>query len=226
MKAVGYIRVSTEDQAREGLSLEAQLEKIRGYCVAKGWDLAGIIEDQGRSGKDLNRPGIQEVISKTEQRAFDVVVICKLDRMTRNIRDLGYLTQDVFEKNDVAFSSIADNFDTTTANGKLVLNILGSIAQWERDIVAERTKEVLSFKRGKGEWAGRVPYGFLIGEDGKLEENPEEIKTIQKAKRMKRQGVSLRAISERLGLSKSVVQRVVNVNLRTVKARYANGLAV
>ena len=224
MKAIAYVRVSTEDQAREGLSLEAQVEKIRGYCVAKGWSLLGIIQDQGRSGKDLNRPGIQEVIRKAEHGAFDVVVICKLDRMTRNIRDLGYLTQDIFEKNGVAFSSIADNFDTTTANGKLVLNILGSIAQWERDIVAERTREVLSFKRERGEWAGRVPYGFLIGDNGKLEENPEEIKTIQKAKRMKRRGLSVRVIADRLGLSKSVIHRIVNVNVRTMKVRYANGL--
>ena len=142
--------------------------------------------------------------------------------MTRNIRDLGYLTQDVFEANEVAFSSIADNFDTTTANGKLVLNILGSVAQWERDIIAERTREVLAHKKNKGEWAGRIPYGFLISDNGMLEENPDEIKSIRKVKSMKRQGVPIRSIADRLGLSKSVVHRLVNVNLRTLKARYIN----
>ena len=87
MRAIGYIRVSTEDQARDGLSLAAQVEKIRGYCIAKGWGLLEIIEDQGRSGKDLNRPGIEEIIKRAKHGAFDVLVICKLDRMTRNIRD-------------------------------------------------------------------------------------------------------------------------------------------
>ena len=86
--------------------------------------------------------------------------------------------------------------------------------------MAERATEVLNFKREKGEWAGRVPFGFLIGEDGKLQENPEQIKTIQRAKRMKRQGMSVRVIAERLRISKSVVQRLVNVNLRTIKTRY------
>ena len=226
MKAVGYIRVSTEEQAREGLSLESQKERIRGFCTAKGWMLTDIVSDAGYSGKDLNRPGMQRVLGLIEQKAFDVLIICKLDRMTRNIRDLGYLTQDVFENNGVAFSSIADNFDTSTANGKLVLNILGSVAQWERDIIAERTKEVLAHKKDKGEWAGRVPFGFIIGDDGHLQEDPDKIKIVQKAKRMKRRGLSLRVIADRLGVSKSVVQRVVNVNLKTLKAKYASDLQV
>ena len=225
MKAVGYIRASTEDQAREGVSLDNQRERIRNFCSAKEWTLDKIISDAGYSAKDLNRPGIQDVIKLARKKAFDVLVICKLDRMTRNIRDLGYLTQDVFEAQEVAFSSIADNFDTTTANGKLVLNILGSVAQWERDIIAERTKEVLAHKKNKGEWTGRIPYGFLIGDNGVLKENPDEIKSIQKAKRMKKQGATIRTIADRLGLSRSVVHRIINVNLRTLKSRYANALA-
>ena len=226
MKAIGYIRVSTSGQAEEGLSLENQQARIQSFCCAKEWTLDRIITDAGCSAKDLDRPGMQEVITLAHGNAFDVLVICKLDRMTRNIRDLGYLTQDVFEATGVAFSSIADNFDTTTANGKLVLNILGSVAQWERDIIAERTKEVLAHKKSKGEWAGRIPYGFLIGDNGHLEENPEEIRTIQSAKRMKRRGLSIRAIAERLGISKSVVHRLININLRTLKSKYANAFAV
>lgn len=225
MRAIGYVRVSTSGQAEEGLSLENQQARIQSFCCAKEWTLDRIITDAGCSAKDLNRPGMQEVITLAHGNAFDVLVICKLDRMTRNIRDLGYLTQDVFEATGVAFSSIADNFDTTTANGKLVLNILGSVAQWERDIIAERTKEVLAHKKSKGEWAGRIPYGFLIGDNGQLEENPEEIRTIQSAKRMKRRGLSIRTIAERLGISKSVVHRLVNVNLRALKSRYANAFA-
>ena len=94
MKAVGYIRVSTEDQAREGVSLDNQRERVRNFCSAKEWTLDKIISDAGYSAKDLNRPGIQDVMKLAREKGFDVLVICKLDRMTRNIRDLGYLTKD------------------------------------------------------------------------------------------------------------------------------------
>lgn len=223
MRAVGYVRVSTDDQAREGLSLDSQRQRIANFCAAKAWTLFKIISDPGYSAKDLNRPGIQEVINMAQEKAFQVLVICKLDRITRNIRDLGYLTQDVFEANDVAFSSIADNFDTTTANGKLVLNILGGVAQWEREIVAERTREVLSHKKERGEWVGRVPLGFKIGENV-LVEDPEQMKVIQKAKRLRRSGKSIRAIAQALNLSRGYVHKIVNVNLRTVKALYSRQL--
>ena len=199
MKAIGYIRVSTDEQAREGLSLEAQEEKVRAYAIAKGWKLLGIIKDE-KSAKDLNRPGIQQIINGCQGKDFDVVIICKLDRMTRNVRDLGYLVQDVFEKNGVAFSSIADNFDTTTANGKLVLNILGSVAQWERDIISERTKDALAHKRlVKRERAGVVPMGYDLAENGRdLIPNQEELEIVKKVRSLRDLGWSYGRIATRL----------------------------
>jgi site-specific DNA recombinase len=138
MRAVGYSRVSTDDQAQNGVSLEAQEVKIRAYCVAKDWDLLRIIRDEGRSAKDLNRPGIQQIIVGAKKRRFDVVVTLKLDRLTRSVKDLGYLVEDVFNKHGIAFSSLQDNFDTSTANGRMVMNILATIAQWERDIISDQ----------------------------------------------------------------------------------------
>ncbi len=128
MKAVGYIRVSTEEQAREGVSLDNQRKRIEAFCVAKEWTLGRIYADEGVSGSSLKRDGVQELISDCKKGVFDVVVIYKLDRLTRSVKDLGTLIE-TFDKSDVAFSSVSDNFDTTTANGKLVLNILGSVAQ-------------------------------------------------------------------------------------------------
>ena len=101
-----------------------------------------------------------------------------------------------------------------------------SLKPCDTQIIVERTKEALAHKKNKREWTGRIPYGFLIGDNGILEENPDEIKSIEKVKRMKRQGVSIRTIADRIGLSKSVVHRLVNINLRTLKTRYANALAV
>ena len=137
MKAIGYVRVSTEEQALMGVSLDAQEDKIKAYCIAKEWELIRVIRDEGYSAKDLNRPGIQEIISGCKKKDFDVAVILKLDRLTRSVKDLGYLVEDVFQKNDVAFSSLQDNFDTATANGRMVMNILATLAQWERSRSAE-----------------------------------------------------------------------------------------
>ena len=208
MRAVGYIRVSTDEQAREGLSLEAQNEKVRAYAIAKGWDLISIIRDE-KSAKDLNRPGMQKIIKDCQRKGFDVLIICKLDCMTRNVRDLGYLVQDVFEKCGIAFSSIADNFDTTTANGKLVLNILGSVAQWERDIISERTKDALAHKRlVKRERAGVVPLGYDLAENGRdLIPNHEELKTVRNIRSLRDRGWSYGRIAKHLNDTETPTKR-------------------
>ncbi len=126
MKACGYVRVSTEEQAKEGVSLDNQRKRIEAFCVAKDWTLRRIYADEGISGSSLKRDGVQELISDCKKGVFDVVVIYKLDRLTRSVKDLGTLIE-TFDKSNVAFSSVSGNFDTTTANGKLVLNILGAL---------------------------------------------------------------------------------------------------
>lgn len=198
-RALGYVRVSTLEQASEGLSLSHQAAKIRAFAVARDWELLGIIQDKGISAKNLDREGIQRVIEGCRKREFDVLIVLKLDRLTRSVRDLGYLTQDVFEKTGVDFSSIQDNFDTTTANGKLVLNILGSVAQWERDIIAERTREVLRFKAFQGKRVGQIPYGWRLADDGDtLLEIEQEQAAISMMKYLRGRGLSYRAICEEL----------------------------
>ncbi len=99
---------------------------MESYCRAKGWDLLETITESGCSGKDLRREGIQKVLSLCGKREIDVVVVAKLDRLTRHVADLGYLTRDVFTKNGVALASVAESIDATTATGHLMLNILGS----------------------------------------------------------------------------------------------------
>ena len=198
-KVVGYLRVSTIEQASEGLSLANQEAKIEAFATAKDWDLIGIFRDEGVSAKDLNREGIQQVIEGCRKHEFDVVIIYKLDRLTRSVRDLGYLTQDVFEKTGVDFSSIQDNFDTTTANGKLVLNILGSVAQWERDIIAERTREVLMYKALQSKRVGQIPYGWRLADDGDtLLEIEQEQAAISLMQHLRGRGHSLQAICNEL----------------------------
>jgi len=219
-RAVSYTRVSTREQSEDGQSLENQREKIDAYCKAKDYDLVGSFTDSGASAKDLDRDGLQSLIREIKADSIDVVVIYKLDRLTRSVKDLGRLIDDIFGSEGVALASVKDSFDTTTANGRMVMNLLATVAQWERETVAERTKDALQHKRDKGEWTGRVPFGFRINEEGELEEDPEEIEKIQKIKRAKRRGRSYREITKTYEVSLSLAHKLVNTNLRTLKAEY------
>jgi len=214
-KAVGYIRVSTQEQAQEGMSLEAQEERIRAYCTAKGWELLRVYQDAGISGKSLDRPGVQSLISDLESDGVDVVVVLKLDRLTRSVRDLGALIEDLFKGR--ALATVQEGLDTSTASGEFVLNMLGAVAQWERKAVGERTATVLRYKKEKGEWCGRIPYGFKVV-DKMLVEDPVQMDNIRRMKKAYRRGRSVRAIAARFGVSKSTVHKIVTTDLRVLKS--------
>ena len=214
-RAVGYIRVSTQEQAQEGMSLAAQEARIKAYCEAKGWNLLRVYRDEGVSGKSLNRPGIQSLISDLEDDGVDVVVILKLDRLTRSVRDLGALIDDLFKGRSLA--TVQEGLDTSTASGEFVINMLGSVAQWERKAIGERTSTVLRYKQERGEWCGRVPYGFKIV-DKVLVEDPVQIANIQRMKKAHRRGQSVRKIAARFGISKSTAHKLVTTDLRVLKS--------
>ncbi len=163
---VGYVRVSTKEQAETKLSLNHQEEKIRAYAVAQDLKLGRIFNDAAESAKDLNRPAVQELLAEIEKGRIEHVIILKLDRLIRNIENLGYLLR-LFEKKDVTLSAVQESLNTGTASGRLVVNMLGSIAEWERDTIAERTFAALSMKRRKGEKLGGIrPYGWATKEVG------------------------------------------------------------
>ena len=224
INAIGYVRVSTEEQAREGVSIEAQEERIRALATAKGWSLVKIIKDAGYSGKNLCRPGAKSLIDICRKAEADVVIVYKVDRLTRRQKDLWYLLEEVFEANHVGFLSVTEAFDTTTAAGKAYLGMLGVFAQLERDLVSERTREALNHKKTKGEWIGRKPTGFRMNEGGRLEEDPDALKMIARAKRLRRQGASFGDISKVLGTPKTTIYRLINANLRSLKASYCSDL--
>ncbi len=197
-RALGYVRVSTEEQVKEGISLENQAECIRAFCIAKGWQLVDLIADEGKSAKDLHRDGVAKMIASAKSKEFDILVIYRLDRLTRCVRDLGYLVQDVFDRYGIAFSSIQESFDTSNATGKLILNVLGSIAQWERETIVERTRDGLRYKKAKFESYGPVPYGFIL--DGKrLLPNPNELAVVDRMTHLRHDSrYSYRKIADRL----------------------------
>lgn len=198
MKAIGYVRVSTDEQAKEGISLDNQKAKIEAYCNLNDLSLVEIIEDAGKSGKDLNREGVQTLLERIRTRKVDAIVVYKLDRLSRRVKDTLTL-MDLIEKRSVAFHSITEKIDTKSAMGKFFLNIMASMNQWERDTISERTRDALHHKIEKGERAGQIPYGYVLDVDGKtLLENPKEQEAIVLIKDLKGKGYSLRAICEEL----------------------------
>ncbi len=197
-KAIGYIRVSSEEQAREGISLENQKFKIAAYCDINDLQLVDIIEDAGKSGKDLNREGVQALMGLVKDRRIDAVVVYKLDRLSRRVKDTLSL-MDLIEKKNIAFHSITERIDTKSAMGKFFLNIMASMNQWERDTISERTRDALHLKIVKNERAGQVPYGWRVAEDGKaLIENEREQEAISLIRDLNSKGYSNRAICREL----------------------------
>jgi len=143
MKAIGYVRVSTEEQAKEGISLDNQTSKIKAYCESQDWELVKVFSDEGSSGKDMRRKGLESLVSFLETDHVDVVVVYKTDRLTRKQRHLYQLLEDTFEEKGIGFKSVTEPFDTTTAMEKGFLRMLGVFAQLEGDLISERTKETL-----------------------------------------------------------------------------------
>ena len=195
MQVIGYVRVSTQEQATGGVSLEAQANKIRLYCELHELQLVDVIVDAGVSAKTVNRPGLQRALSMLRAGKAGGLVIAKLDRLTRSVADLSTLITTVF--NRFALHSVADAIDTTSAAGRLVLHVLGSVAQWERETVGERTRDALAHKRARGERVGQVPFGF-VSVDGRLVPHADEQRAITIIAELRADGMTYRAIADAL----------------------------
>ena len=196
-KVVGYVRVSTDKQADHGISLDAQKTKIQAYALAMDLDLVAIVEDAGASAKSLDRAGLQTALAMLTAGRADALLVTKLDRLTRSVRDLGELVERYFASR-FSLLSMGDAIDTRTAAGRLVLNVLTSVAQWEREATAERTRDALRHKASKGEFCGgQAPYGFSV-ENDKLVRNEAEQGVLSVVAELKAAGLSLRGIAAEL----------------------------
>ena len=196
--AIAYLRVSTSQQANGGVSLEAQKRKVELYAELHDIKLVDVIVDAGKSASSLDRPGLNQALSLLQDGKAQALIVTKLDRLTRSVKDLGSLLEGIFST--YGLMSVNESIDTRSAAGRLVLNILCSVAQWERQAVSERTKAALDHKRSKGEFCGgRVPFGSQKSEDGKfLEENEKEMAVIVMARAYQVKGLSLSKIAIQL----------------------------
>jgi DNA invertase Pin-like site-specific DNA recombinase len=228
MRAIGYARVSTDKQADSGVSLEAQQEKIRAMAVVQGAALQDLIVDAGESAKTLDRPGMERLLALVDARKVDTVIIAKLDRLTRSVKDLALLLER-FTRRGVALVSVAESLDTNTAAGRLVLNIMVSVSQWEREAIGERTKDAMAHMKTTRQVYSPTPYGFERNGDT-LATADDEQGTVQQIRAWHTAGWTLRAIAgelNRLGVATknggaawyaSTVRRIVTNKLYMVAA--------
>lgn len=196
--AVGYCRVSTEGQAADGDSLAAQESRITAYCAANGITLAAIYTDAGLSGSRAdNRPQLQAALDHAS-RSKAVLVVYSLSRLARNTRD----ALEISERLDNAgadLASLSERIDTTTAAGKMVFRMLAVLAEFERDQIADRTREVLKHKKQRGERVGKVPFGYDLAADGiTLAPNAAEQSIIGTIRELRAAGESMRDIAAEL----------------------------
>jgi DNA invertase Pin-like site-specific DNA recombinase len=211
VKVIGYVRVSTEEQADKGVSLDAQEAKVRAYAALHDLDLVDVVVDAGGSAKSLKRPGLQRALGMLKTGQAAGLVVAKLDRLSRSVRDWNNLIDGYFgESAGKTLMSVADSIDTRTAAGRLVLNVLMSVAQWEREAIGERTRDALRHKQARGERTGAVPFGYVLdAADGRrsrggrpvaLVEDPHEQEAIRLMVEFRDSGLSCRAIAAELNL--------------------------
>lgn len=172
MRAIGYLRCSTEEQATSGLGLEAQEDRVRGFAKLYDLELVDVIVDAGVSAKTLERPGLARALERLRRGGADALLVAKLDRLTRSVADLGKLIDKHFSTKQLI--SVAEQVDTRSAGGRLVLNVLMSVAQWEREAIAERTSAALQAKKRRGERVGGIPFGYRLAGAVLLEERGEQ----------------------------------------------------
>lgn len=203
-----YTRVSTDEQTnREYNSLHAQRDACEAYVAsqrAEGWILvADRYDDGGFSGGTLDRPALARLLADIEAGAIDIVVVYKIDRLSRSLMDFAKLVE-VFDRHDVTFVSVTQSFNTTTSMGRLTLNILLSFAQFEREVIGERIRDKFAASRARGMWmGGKVPLGYDLC-DRKLVVNEDEARRVrrvfelfvatesglQTAQRLQREGIT------------------------------------
>lgn len=196
MKAIGYVRVSTGRQAREGVSLAAQESKIRAAATGLGADSIAFFRDEGLSGRSRkNRPGLKAALEALGRN--DVLVCYSISRLARSIRDCLNIVDDV-KRRGGRLMSLSESIDTDTAAGKLLFRTLANMYEFESDIIGERVAGVWAYKRARGEkTGGAIPFGYSV-RSGRLFPRPKEYAILQDMLRWRKRGKSLRAIGKRL----------------------------
>lgn len=192
--AVGYARVSTEKQAAEGVSLDAQRQEIISFSVASGFDLIDVLSDEGVSGAkhENSRPGLSEVLELVRTKQVAVVVVTRRDRLARTLAIGGYFETEIARAGGelIAIEEVGQS--------DIVRAVMKMVAEVERLLAAQRTRAAMKALKARGQVLGRVPFGYARNQDGRLDPVPAEIKVLRRVQRLRADGRSLREIAEEL----------------------------
>ena len=203
---VAYCRVSTDEQAAEGFSIEGQADKLRAYALLHDLGEVTVLADPGLSGKDMKRSGLQQVLAAVEAGHASHVLVWNLSRLSRNLGDL-ILLADTFGEHGVALHSVSENLDLSSASGRMFYNILGSFAQYFREHLGENVKMGNDRAVSEGRWINRPPTGYdLI--DRELVHN-DDAPRVREVFRLRAEGRSYRVIEERTGIRYSTARHIL-----------------
>jgi DNA invertase Pin-like site-specific DNA recombinase len=182
-QVIGYVRCSTTEQADSGLGLAAQEAAIRSECERRGWQLLDLVADEGESGKSLDRPGLQSVLQRIAIGEANGMVAAKLDRISRSVGDFAALLE-WFRVSGALLVAIDVGVDTSSPGGKLVANIFSVVSEWERDVIARRTRDGLAELRARGKAISRAAVADnpkLAGRSNRLREGGKTYQQIADA---------------------------------------------
>ncbi|MBT4835287.1 recombinase family protein, partial [Candidatus Woesearchaeota archaeon] len=218
LKTAIYVRVSTDEQAKEGISISAQIDRCQNYCKARSWKVINIYTDAGYSAGSMKRPAVQQLFQDLRENKFENILVYKFDRFSRNVRDL-ITFLDNLKAQEVNFTSVTENIDTTTAMGEAFFQMIGVFAQLERGMVKERVKLAFDKKISDGESLSRAPKGYMYN-NGKLivdKKNSNEIKQIFD---MRAAGIHYKIISDKFNIPISTLYNIIKNPTYAGKIKY------
>lgn len=221
-----YVRVSTQEQAKDGYSIDEQIERLKEYCKALKWTILKIYTDAGYSGATTDRPALKEMIYDIKKGICDLVVVYKLDRLSRSQKDTLSLIEDCFLKNHVDFISMTENFDTSSPFGRAMIGILSVFAQLEREQIKERMGMGKEGRAKDGRWhgGGYVPIGYDYI-DGELVVNDFEAMQIREIHKLFQEGKAFHAI-EKIFAEKGYSQKYGKWHVKRIKQALLNELYI
>ena len=201
-KAALYIRVSTDAQAEEGYSIDAQKEMLIAFCKTKRIDSYELYIDGGFTGSNIERPEMQRLVEDVKKGLYNIVIVYKLDRLSRSQKDTLYLIEDVFNLHNVEFVSLNENLDTSTPMGRAMLGIMSAFAQLEREQIRERTRMGMLERVKTGLWmgGGRIPFGYDYSKEKGILVKNNDSATVVKIYDLYLQGYSMQSIANIVGL--------------------------
>jgi site-specific DNA recombinase len=200
-KAVGYVRVSTEEQATHGHGLDAQEKAVRAFAESQGYELVGVVSDPAVSGatRPADRPGFSEVLVRAGDREFSVLLVWKFDRLARQIVYAVATVNDLAEQHDVVIRSVTEPIDTATPMGRTIFAVLAGMAEQERQSITERTWSGRREKASRGGFAGgSAPYGYERDLEGGLIPVAHEAEIIRKIFSLRAEGAGYLRIAQAL----------------------------